>query len=148
MKTTPYTTTQTCSSAATALHNLTESLKGWNVLSGLYEEPSTDTETAILDCANEARSILADGAALILLEGFLKLAGRDLEAVFCRQALMAQSAQVDALSERCSALMKEAEAENDSTEDLQALLVPVLEHMAAHGMASITIKNVSGKEGK
>ncbi len=147
MKTNPYTTTQTCSSAATALLNLTESLKGWNVIAGLHEEPTNDTETAILDCASEARSILANGAALILLEGFLKLAGREMEAGFCHQALMAQSAQVDSLSERCSALMKEAETENDSTEGLQALLMPVLEHMAAHGMASITIKNVSGKEG-
>lgn len=148
MKTNPYTTTQTCSSAATTLLHLTESLKGWNVLVGLYEEPSNRTETSILGCANEARSILANGAALILLEGFLNLAGREFEARLCHQALMAQSAEVDALSERCSVLMKEAEVENDSTRDLQPLLIPVLEHMAAHGMASITIKNVSGKESR
>ncbi len=148
MKSTPHITTQTCSSAATALFTFTESLKGWNVIAGLHEESTNDTETAILNCANEARSILVNGAALILLEAFLRLAGREMEAGFCHQALMALNAQVNALKERCLSLMKEAEAEDDSTEDLQALLMPVLEHMAVHGMASITIKNVSGKEGK
>ncbi len=144
-------TIQHCEEATRQLLYIIDGLKGWNLLLGLYGRKNSPIASEITCAHNEAQSTLHDVAQMTALATFLLLAGKDVESELLFKSLSTHIERMDELSSESSRLIQglnKSEECEDFQPELQVLLMPVLEHMAAHGMASITIKNVSGKEGK
>lgn len=148
MNNTPYDTTKTCSETATAMLEITDSLKGWNITAGLYEGQSTIVETSICECCEDARCILEKMAFLTMMGSVLELAGRNYEAELCATHISEQKAKLAVIATRCSELIQKYDAADDNRADeLTALLHPVLSYMAQARIANISI-NQLGKESR
>lgn len=131
--------------ASKQLLSVAESFKGWNLICGLYDEP---TETNIREISEEARTELFNSAQLILLGSFLQLSGKTNEYKLIQSALAESKDKMDELSARCSELIQKDDASDDNRADeLTALLHPVLSYMAKARIANISI-NQLGKESR
>lgn len=134
---------QNCEEATRQLLNITESLKGWNLISGLYNEPS---EQKISELCVEARVELHRTAQMLLLGTFFYLEGRQAEYALTQAAIQSSKRRVDGFSTRCTELIKESTDAIEAKEDaIKELLRPVLEYMVENNITTLNIKQ-NGKE--